>query len=440
MLFRSRSSIEIQDLLGCISDIAEQENCKFILIGNESEIISQDKEIYLKIKEKVIGHTYSFVQNVQDVLDNELKDIDLGKYKQQFISELINRECINFRVLLQSLDIYYKLKKIINNFQFSYFNDENTWSAFLYQLLKACYYTKDKYSKPELITENEEEKSYLNMLKIIENEHMKFEFVKIMCEKGICKRKVIRDEMIIYIKNEKANKKEKEIHYLRNNFYLLEDKEVLKKFDVIKNDLESNKIDYLLYPQIISLYYRLISIGLVVSYNSLDEIIDKMEINIKENKREFNKLAMPYFFEDIPKEFVDEYKKRIQYLINIQESSLLEDRINLTDINEWVEELRKKYKLHESVFRNQKAFIKYIDLDSILIKIIDSSNEEIDNFRGFILEISRYNSFENDMNYVENLISKIKEHIDNPATSKIKILQLKWLVDNLEKYVGIGSY
>ena len=47
-----RSTIPIEELLGCISDIAEQEKCKFILIGNEDKIENQDK--YYEIKENYL--------------------------------------------------------------------------------------------------------------------------------------------------------------------------------------------------------------------------------------------------------------------------------------------------------------------------------------------------------------------------------------------------
>ncbi|WP_157844148.1 hypothetical protein [Candidatus Stoquefichus sp. SB1] len=36
-----RCTVDIQELLGCISDIAEQDSCKFIIVGNENEIKNQ---------------------------------------------------------------------------------------------------------------------------------------------------------------------------------------------------------------------------------------------------------------------------------------------------------------------------------------------------------------------------------------------------------------
>ena len=135
-----RSTIPIEELLGCVSDIAEQEGCKFILIGNEEKIKDQDK--YYEIKEKIIGHTYLFKQDVQSIINNELKDKELKDYEGKIIDMLNNEENINYRVLFQSLETYKELKGVIEKIQFDYFKNKDNRTKFLFELLCSCYHTK----------------------------------------------------------------------------------------------------------------------------------------------------------------------------------------------------------------------------------------------------------------------------------------------------------
>ena len=144
-----RSTIPIEELLGCISDIAEQEECKFILIGNEEKIENQDK--YYEIKEKAIGHTYLFKQDVQSVINNEFKDEELKEYKNEIIDMLNDEKSINYRVLFQALENYKELKEMIQKMQFDYFKDNDNWIEFLFDLLCSCYYTKQIQTEPKKV-------------------------------------------------------------------------------------------------------------------------------------------------------------------------------------------------------------------------------------------------------------------------------------------------
>ena len=62
---------------------------------NEEKIKDLDK--YHEIKEKVIGHTYLFKQDVQSVINSEFKDEELEEYKSKVIKILDNEENINYR-------------------------------------------------------------------------------------------------------------------------------------------------------------------------------------------------------------------------------------------------------------------------------------------------------------------------------------------------------
>ena len=274
-----RSTIPIEELLGCISDIAEQEECKFILIGNEEKIENQDK--YYEIKEKVIGHTYLFKQDVQSVINNEFKDEELKEYKNEIIDMLNDEKSINYRVLFQALENYKELKEMIQKMQFDYFKDNDNWIEFLFYLLCSCYYTKQIQTEPKKVENRTTEDAYIELTRnIINQRRMKFEFVNKICCEGFCNIESIKSELEEYIRQEDLSKKEKMLYKLRREYYLMEDNEVEEKFKEISRKLQLNRIDIILYPQVLAVYYKLRDIGFFQGENILNNILDIMKKNI----------------------------------------------------------------------------------------------------------------------------------------------------------------
>ena len=245
-----RSTIPIEELLGCISDIAEQEECKFILISNEEKIKDLDK--YHEIKEKVIGHTYLFKQDVQSVINSEFKDEELEEYKSKVIKILDNEENINYRVLFQSLETYKELKEMIKKMQFDYFENSSNWGKFLYELLNNCYFNKKEYMVSEKQEKNNIEASYKDSLFSMENRNMyEFKFVDEVNRNGFYNVSLIKSEVEKYIIKSIESEKTESLSFLRNNYFLMEDEEIIKHFNMIIDELKSNDIDYIVYPQLI---------------------------------------------------------------------------------------------------------------------------------------------------------------------------------------------
>lgn len=433
-----RSTIPIEELLGCISDIAEQEECKFILIGNEEKIENQDK--YYEIKEKVIGHTYLFKQDVQSVINNEFKDEELKEYKNEIIDMLNDEKSINYRVLFQALENYKELKEMIQKMQFDYFKDNDNWIEFLFDLLCSCYYTKQIQTEPKKVENRTTEDAYIELARnIINQRRMKFEFVNIICREGFYNETNIENEINEYIKQEDLSKKEKMLYKLRREYYLMEDNEVEEKFKEISRKLQLNRIDIILYPQVLAVYYKLRDIGFFQDENILNNILDIMKENIIIIKSYTNLKNLKYY-DGVPEKFKIEFEKNIEELIKVQENTLIQDKIMLDDKKEWLQFIIKEvYQKNADMFKQNKAFLIYIDIDSLLEIIYEEKNEIIEDFREFINEIGRNTIFENDKKVVKIMITRIKEHIKTSKKSKIKNLQLNWLISNLKSYAGIGN-
>lgn len=433
-----RSTIPIEELLGCISDIAEQEECKFILIGNEEKIENQDK--YYEIKEKVIGHTYLFKQDVQSVINNEFKDEELKEYKNEIIDMLNDEKSINYRVLFQALENYKELKEMIQKIQFDYFKDNDNWIEFLFDLLCSCYYTKQIQTEPKKVENRTTEDAYIELTRnIINQRRMKFEFVNKICCEGFCNIESIKSELEEYIRQEDLSKKEKMLYKLRREYYLMEDNEVEEKFKEISRKLQLNRIDIILYPQVLAVYYKLRDIGFFQGENILNNILDIMKKNIIIIKSYTNLKNLKYY-DGVPEKFKIEFEKNIEELIKVQENTLIQDKIMLDDKKEWHQFIIKEvYQKNADMFKQNKAFLIYIDIDSLLEIIYEEKNEIIEDFREFINEIGRNTIFENDKEVVKIMITRIKEHIKTSKKSKIKNLQLNWLISNLKSYAGIGN-
>lgn len=433
-----RSTIPIEELLGCISDIAEQEECKFILIGNEEKIENQDK--YYEIKEKVIGHTYLFKQDVQSVINNEFKDEELKEYKNEIIDMLNDEKSINYRVLFQALENYKELKEMIQKMQFDYFKDNDNWIEFLFYLLCSCYYTKQIQTEPKKVENRTTEDAYIELTRnIINQRRMKFEFVNKICCEGFCNIESIKSELEEYIRQEDLSKKEKMLYKLRREYYLMEDNEVEEKFKEISRKLQLNRIDIILYPQVLAVYYKLRDIGFFQGENILNNILDIMKKNIIIIKSYTNLKNLKYY-DGVPEKFKIEFEKNIEELIKVQENTLIQDKIMLDDKKEWHQFIIKEvYQKNADMFKQNKAFLIYIDIDSLLEIIYEEKNEIIEDFREFINEIGRNTIFENDKEVVKIMITRIKEHIKTSKKSKIKNLQLNWLISNLKSYAGIGN-
>lgn len=433
-----RSTIPIEELLGCISDIAEQEECKFILISNEEKIKDLDK--YHEIKEKVIGHTYLFKQDVQSVINSELKDKELKDYEGKIIDLLNNEESINYRVLFQSLETYKELKEIIKKMQYDYFKNKDNWTEFLFELLCSCYHTKKVLLEQKKKENSTIEDSYVEMVSnLINQRKMKFEFVNIICREGFYNETNIENEINEYIKQEDLSKKEKMLYRLRQEYYLMEDDEIEERFNEIIEKIRLNNINIILYSQVLEVYYKLQNIDFFQDDSILSEILKNMEDNISKEESHTN-LKMLKYYDGVPEKYKEKFEENMKRLIKAQDNKLIEKKIILDNNNDkWVQFIKDTYQSSSDMYMQRKAFLKYIDIDSLLEKIFNDKNEIIEDFRAFIVEIGRNYIFENDKETVKIIIEKLNNHILSSENSKIKKLQLNWLINNLKSCAGMKN-
>lgn len=142
-----RCKVPMDELLGFISNITENNNIKVILIGNEGELLGEspnsemndgasELSLYKKYKEKTIGLTLYYEANLENayanIVENTIKDNDIKRIlmsKKQLILDIFNGEscengCKNIRTLYFGLlsfeKLYLKIKEILASADMNY--------------------------------------------------------------------------------------------------------------------------------------------------------------------------------------------------------------------------------------------------------------------------------------------------------------------------------
>ena len=137
----------------------------------------------------------------------------------------------------------------------------------------------------------------------------------------------------------------------------MEDEEIIKHFNMIIDELKSNDIDYIVYPQLISFYYRLVSIGL---YEENNNMFDIMKRNICLNKYEYHTIELDPFNDLFPNNYTSNYKKIVKEFITVQEDVQIGKEIDLSDDEDWISKLEGIYYSKEKIYMHRRAFLKYV--------------------------------------------------------------------------------
>ena len=110
-----RCSLPIKDIMGYIGDWIEIRKSKVVILANENEIgygqknINEIKEIYQKIKEKVVSISFDFEQDVSDIFSSLSPHIDkkIFNEKKYLINLCQKLKINNIRTLIQ----FFKLSR-----------------------------------------------------------------------------------------------------------------------------------------------------------------------------------------------------------------------------------------------------------------------------------------------------------------------------------------
>ena len=115
-----RTKIVIEELFGFILQYISKQNLKVIIVCNEEELKSISEDRYDKVKEKLIGETFSIAVDKREVLNSfidniEIKEIYKTAIKNVFVDILKNSKYSNLRVIYRSFLKFAYILKFVDN-------------------------------------------------------------------------------------------------------------------------------------------------------------------------------------------------------------------------------------------------------------------------------------------------------------------------------------
>ena len=108
---RISDDLKIKDVLGLISELKEQKNCKVIMILNKNELNTDDNEILSTYKDKIIS--YEFKYEPKAIESFELVKQDLKYFHSYLVDYIKRKNIVNIRIISRIIDS-------LNDFSFIY--------------------------------------------------------------------------------------------------------------------------------------------------------------------------------------------------------------------------------------------------------------------------------------------------------------------------------
>ncbi|MES2726693.1 MAG: P-loop NTPase fold protein [Bacteroidota bacterium] len=140
-LERISKNLNIEEFIGYVNTLVENENVKILIIANEGKISDQN---YNALKEKVVGNSIEFIPSIGDSYNSILADKFTGfqLYKEfletnkDFILETFTKKSANLRTLIFALNYFQRIYSEVNNQLFSENNLKEKQAEVLLNLLK----------------------------------------------------------------------------------------------------------------------------------------------------------------------------------------------------------------------------------------------------------------------------------------------------------------
>lgn len=369
-LERINKDLHLEELVGFINNLVENENIKILIFANENEIKNEN---YHTLKEKIIGNSIEFTPDVENtylsIIKNKFKGSQLYSEfltsNQKFILDIYTEQSANFRGLIYTLKYFEIIFSEINNQLFQKENLKDKKEEILLKLLKFTLTISIEYLKGNI--------SYKTRIDL----DLKPEFNwKFNFERAIQKMES---------SNEESTKTEKELfiekYYIDDDFYFFK-----SVYDYITGGTVFKYSD------------------LITELNTVFNISDNI---IEEHYEVFNKLSYNTCFDLTDEEYLVQTKRMIEYAIDGKY-----EFIHYPQIFHFIFRFENSLDLDKNVIKNQliegikksKLNSKYIDSLEFHIRIPkDTENSE------YYQEIYEICNLLNDELLKDNVDNKLKE-------------------------------
>lgn len=461
-----RSSINIAYLLGYVNGLVERDGVKVLLIANENEILKKEngvqgdyentsnkdeakyeKEIvpeeinsYLRIKEKTISDTIQFNGNVEFAIKQIINQFDNQKLNMLFndneqlynnVSQMVKNICnCNLRTFIYAIQ---KTVDIIDKISEKEY-DEDFFECLMFGIISLSARIKGASFPRWEGSECLSTKLGSNDMPLM---RFAYEFVRWQTFNG-----ALVDEVYKAYKDFKFL--ERNMEYKDPDFRILSnyDKEIEEHVLIALKNIEKKLYtqDAIGIHMYCKLAYYMIYVGSVVGFDC-KESCELMIKNAKGVGRKTNMDAEMFFLdryniEDVKiKELYEGFISRLSEAISYKEST--------NYFTYAPSELKDFYNdiCNDSLFYiSGHRFLSKYDQGKIMAMLMKSTSEQLQNFRGILFTVYRYakrGEFdEADVQAMKQLLKLIDVTLNGENEwDKIQLMQINWLKLNLNQFI-----
>lgn len=437
-----RCNINITDLLGYVNGLVERDGVKVLLIANESEIeiVSEEINSYLRIKEKTISDTIQFSGNIELAIKQIIKE-----FNNQKLDILFNK----------NEELYNNVTKMVKNIC------KDNLRTFIYAIQK----TTDIIDK---IVEKDYEEDFFEclMLGIISlSARIKGDSFPKWEGREYLSTELGSNDMPLmrfayeFVRWQKFNidSVDKAYEAYKNfKFFGRHTEYKDKDFIVLSNYSEETEEHVLIAlkniekklhtPDTIGIYvycklaYYMIYVGTAVGFD-YKESCELMITNAKRIGRKINTDAELFFkyrydIEDVKiKEEYEAFMHRLLEAISYKES-MNSFAYDSSELGNFYFDICK----NSTSYISEHRFLSKYDQGKIVEMLTKSTSKQLQNFRGILFAVYRYakkGEFdEADIEAMKQLIKLVEVKFNGENQwDKIQLMQINWLKLNLNQFI-----
>lgn len=449
-LERHSPEFNIIEILGYINNLCEQDGVKVLLICDENALRTtglsyEDSEKYKKIKEKTVGDTVKFFQNLDESIASIFKKYDLSclgnKKKLVEVLKTISNEkginCFNLRSFSRAcqkmLCILIHIKKLQNN-------DDETFLEFLkvsFFGLIAFYLRLSKDSSLRYPPNCGISSSELGT-----SCYPLYRYIYDYCIYQTFNDGEFKQALSLFLK-QKQGQENNEVISIIKSYYLVEDKELENALKKLKNLIVNGSINCENFTGIAT---YLIAIKCYFGYE-IDDILELM-VNKAENGEDSQELLdsldsySGYYLEgDCINDFND-FKNKLKEAILNKKCIFKNHSINADNLSQTISNILKN---KEKWMISKEGFFAYVNFQGFLEFIQESECKAICLHDIRNMFSSLYTRTSDIANYCSKDIEPLKKfkngikqlYEENNLCGKAKKLQLSWLLQNLDGILAL---
>lgn len=409
--------------------------------------------LFEKIKEKTIGEIVKYKPDLKEKFDNivntyinnEIILEVINSSKNEILELLKKYESFNLKTLIFAIAkfeyISYKIMALDISDEFSKIE--------LRKILKHCVVTAIKIKiKTNSSNETTQYGGFLDneYLEFASN-NLRYSFIKDYLMYGYIKDDDI-EKCIMKIKTEEFDNKEiyESLSLTKlNNWYNLEDNEILQLLGVLLNELDKGVYNIINIIQILQVLYNLENLKFDSEYlNSIYEKIKKSINNDVFDKINNEHAELDYYLREIKSNNLNEENSKIIKLIEDKYLKLktedMKERVNnfYSEETNWIKLYKNNVEDNRKYFIAQSGYFKYIEINKLLNLVNKSKLVDIYSFRSILLSI--YNYYDSKKMYIEDIhnltdFSNGLKNIMNKSVGKTRILALEKLIESIDEII-----